>query len=421
MYCGDKQRSKVNICHTLMERGWIIYGYSPDESDPYTDYYAPASWGGVAEKNGYVLCVDVSSWQVSSYSEREIFEYCRPEYSFKADAKIEQLHRLAGDMAATEGEKAAALEAIERIKARAAEQEEKAESEKKLICKYPKFQCNPPHCNWHIEKNGGIVAKGNGAFQFSSLPYWVDPITEQPKDTWRAWELDEDQKKDLAKFQSFIKRLESIAAMKIGEGEDPEYEMIAVKKKKREFHSHELIIPFEQGFRVNGYFRLNRSFACNRNKGTVYVIKSISNDYVWGERLNGKLNKVLTGISAANSIGCKKDCFQEWFEKGYLSFVDIRPEIVEVETQKCVRKHMAKEMTGDDARADDVISGLTYTVSEDVDTRDGSRIFLVKIAEKLSKELYAEVNQYMRRLGGYYSRFKKAFLFRSNPSEKLGV
>ena len=51
---------KVMIAHKLMSMdGWKVYGYHADNSDPMTDYYDPASWDGVAEKNGYILCVDV--------------------------------------------------------------------------------------------------------------------------------------------------------------------------------------------------------------------------------------------------------------------------------------------------------------------------------------------------------------------------
>jgi hypothetical protein len=50
----------VMIAHKLMSmEGWKVYGYHADESDSMTDYYSPAYWNGIAEKNGYVLCVNV--------------------------------------------------------------------------------------------------------------------------------------------------------------------------------------------------------------------------------------------------------------------------------------------------------------------------------------------------------------------------
>ena len=56
----DYQSIKAKIAERLMTMdGWEVHGYKPDESDAMTDYWSPASWGGVAEKNGYILCVDV--------------------------------------------------------------------------------------------------------------------------------------------------------------------------------------------------------------------------------------------------------------------------------------------------------------------------------------------------------------------------
>jgi hypothetical protein len=37
-----------------------LYGYSPDQSEAMTDYYHPASWLGIAEKDGFVVVVDVA-------------------------------------------------------------------------------------------------------------------------------------------------------------------------------------------------------------------------------------------------------------------------------------------------------------------------------------------------------------------------
>ena len=41
--------------------------------------------------------------------------------------------------------------------------------------------------------------------------------------------------------------------------------------------------------------------------------------------------------------------------------------------------------------------------------------------EKLSHEEVIEVSNYINSLGGYYSKFKRAFLFRENPTEKLHI
>ncbi len=58
----ESQDVGVMIAHKLMEMdGWEVFGYHADESDSMTDYFSPAYWNGVATKNGYVLCVNLSS------------------------------------------------------------------------------------------------------------------------------------------------------------------------------------------------------------------------------------------------------------------------------------------------------------------------------------------------------------------------
>ena len=61
----------------------------------------------------------------------------------------------------------------------------------------------------------------------------------------------------------------------------------------------------------------------------------------------------------------------------------------------------------------------TFEVTEDTDTRDNSKIYLVKVAEKLSREEYLQMNKHIKSLGGYYSKFKHAFLFKDDPTEIL--
>ena len=64
-------------------------------------------------------------------------------------------------------------------------------------------------------------------------------------------------------------------------------------------------------------------------------------------------------------------------------------------------------------------TAYTYTITDDTDTRDNSKIWIVKINEKLSKDEYIAVNQQIKTIGGYYSKFKHGFLFKTEPSEAL--
>ena len=64
-------------------------------------------------------------------------------------------------------------------------------------------------------------------------------------------------------------------------------------------------------------------------------------------------------------------------------------------------------------------SGKPYTVEESQHTKTGEKIYLVKWLDKLSRENYIKLNEQIKNIGGYYSRFTHSFIFKSNPVELL--
>jgi len=60
---------------------------------------------------------------------------------------------------------------------------------------------------------------------------------------------------------------------------------------------------------------------------------------------------------------------------------------------------------------------LEYKVVEDVDTRDNSQIYVVRVVTKV--EDFSALREQMKGLGGYYSKFKKGFIFKSDPTKDL--
>lgn len=52
-------------------------------------------------------------------------------------------------------------------------------------------------------------------------------------------------------------------------------------------------------------------------------------------------------------------------------------------------------------------ASYTYKITKGEDTRDGSELWVVRIAETLDKTAYIEENKRMKERGGYYSKFKK--------------
>jgi hypothetical protein len=96
--------------------------------------------------------------------------------------------------------------------------------------------------------------------------------------------------------------------------------------------------------------------------------------------------------------------------------VKIVPKTARIKNKKSESK-VAKEATSENIN----FKNLHFEISEDVDTRNNEKIYCVKISEKLTREEYKQANEEMKARGGYYSRFKHAFIFKEDPSKLLGV
>lgn len=82
-------------------------------------------------------------------------------------------------------------------------------------------------------------------------------------------------------------------------------------------------------------------------------------------------------------------------------------------------KKANKKDTKQESEAIEQKSGYTYRITKGEDTRDGSELWLVRIEETLDREAYKAEATAMKERGGYYSKFRKAFIFRFDPSEIL--
>ena len=66
-------------------------------------------------------------------------------------------------------------------------------------------------------------------------------------------------------------------------------------------------------------------------------------------------------------------------------------------------------------------SCYTYKITRGQDTRDGSDLWIVRIAEELDRAGYIAENKAMKARGAYYSKFLHGFLFRFDPAVVLGM
>lgn len=453
---------KVMIALELMKRnGWKVYGFKGDTSDPMTDYYNPAYWDGIAEKNGYVLVVD------HSYPRKpeEIREYKNVGYSASAEIqkKIQKLKQMTVERGASEQEEASARVSIEKLLAK----QNGGETQRSYIVTgiRPGCMANPPRCNWHIEKDGVIIAKGNGLLKFSRVYnyFYHDNYREDMMEFKRKTEdeyisdytrhlychshyyhTEEEAKKgaeyhynEMArdeklfdKFNQFIGKLDTTAGGLMGNA-DYEYKKVKVTEYKMEYKA----VETDSGEIKEGQtLILKTNFNYGRNRGYVYRIHESHAQYADGQkryntvRLNRKLTKELTGASNSSNymFGCSKsEDIQKWIDKGCIAFCEIQEVKVPYEVEKVIKCSIKKSETATEeseaAENKSNSESYTYDIKEDVDTRDDSKIWVVKILERLDKAAYIAESKAMRDRGGYYSKFKKGFIFRFNPAEKLGI
>lgn len=452
------QDAKLAIMEELVNRGWTIYGYRPDRSDSMTDYYCPAYWDGVAEKNGYVLVIDHSR----SGEPVEIKEYVNPgTVDVSLYDKMTKLRAMTIENGATEGEAASARMRLEAIEKKLNEQTERAK-EYKVTGIIPGYMANPPRCNWHLEKDGTYILKGNGILKYSNLwdnyyqyesykedvDLYISNVNEWKKSRMRKstynWYKTEEEKaayfdrvenemknliSQLEAFRKFISKIDSAAGCRIGhEDETITYEKVTVTKYKTEIEA----VETTSGEIKDGQcFMLKSNFNYGHNKGQVFRIHETEyngNIYYHAYKLNKKLTKECTGSAdASNHWNTFGDKFTEWIEKGYIAFCELKevkkPYDVEKVVKKVVKNETAKETSSttgnENSDATDNKKSYTYDIKQDVDTRDNSTIWIVKVLESLDKSAYIALNKHMKELGAYYSKFKHGFLFKTDPTSLL--
>lgn len=451
------QDVSVMIAHRLMNmEGWKVYGYHADESDGMTDYYSPAYWDGIAEKNGYILCFNVG--REEKPQEIRQYNYDGKVTEYNTYEKIKKLQQMTVERGASEAEAETARNMIEKLQTK-----QKTDNEKYIVTgMIPGHLANPPRCNWHIEKDGVIVAKGNGLLKYAAVDdYYRYDRCLKDLNKWKAneekyiadfirdnmirWNDTEERSRESAlshieqlkkddaliqQFESFINKIDTTCGGLIGEGDGVIYEKVTVTEYKKEIKAVETT---NGSLRDGQCFILKSSFNYGRYKGLVYRIHEVGEEgkkYFTAYKLNGKLTKECHGKASQNNtwyIGTV-DTITKWIDKGAISWCKLQEVKTPYEVEKVVKKTLkaekkqAQKTTTELTKETSVdVDNLTFEVSEDTDTRTNEKIYLVKIVEKLSHEDYIKVNKYIKSLGGYYSRFKRAFLFRENPTEKFNV
>ena len=237
-----KQQARVNIAAALSAKGWRLYGFKENNSDWMTDYYDPADWSGIAEKNGVILVVDNATGRGAA---------CPDYYSNSAETsagnalninyeKIEKLQRMTTENGCTEAEAEAARKQLEKIREKAGSSSNKTY--------FPAHQGNPKGSGWHIEKNGEIIAKGRaGLLKIGGLYSWV--FNPEKIELNEDYQDREEHREEIQALRGLIEKIESAAAVKIGAGQEEKLQKVVeqVEKAGKELEKLENIERLEVG------------------------------------------------------------------------------------------------------------------------------------------------------------------------------
>lgn len=346
----DFREAKVLIAMELSKRGWEIFGFKPDESDSMTDYWSPANWDGIATKNGYIVVVDCSDYMVKWCSGKKDYHRSNSkenmELSFEVQSKIKKLEEIRQDRGASPAEEETAKKKIAMLLAKV---KENSDAGVDIEVFFPTFQANPPRMSWHVEKDGVIIAKGNGVAKFSDLYYFNEKEAKEElkqyandKESFR-YKQAENRLKLHKQFMTFINKIDTAAgSMLAKDGKGFVYENVVQTKYRTENKAVECAGDFKDG----QCFIVKRSLTGGVYSGYVYRIHEENlngKTFFTAYRLDKKLKKELTGrANPGNNFGYMSGAYLDrikgFFEKGILAYCEIQEVKTPYEVTKCVKK-----------------------------------------------------------------------------------
>ncbi|MFA1510036.1 hypothetical protein ACDN41_12470 [Priestia aryabhattai] len=366
----DKKDAKVAIMNSLKEKGWNIFGFKADQSDSMTDYFSPANWDGICEKDGYVLLVDIAKWDLSK-SGKEI-----TKKGYKVDhAKVSKLQATINDSAATEAEKQGAQLAIDRMKNKEVESTV-------VIEKYPTFKnVNPPRASWHIEKNGEIIAKGTGVFS-------VYEANDKAL-------MNEKVEKLVKRFEKAIKNNSQLVEV------EEEVKTVVTKPVEVDYTIEEAIEK-----EMATYLVIDKELTGGIYKNYVYKFFGARSygkgivKYIF-LRMDKKLKKTLNGMSnSANYVTFLQSNFNELLEKGCFHLAELK-EVEEI-TYKTVFKKVARKEEVKPMQEESLLESEVLEISsEQVEE-------VAQVEETTEREeLEAELKQVKSDINTHYQTFTR--------------
>lgn len=430
----DKQDSLIALMRGLQYRGWLIYGYNPDQSDSMTDYFHPASWDGIAVKNGYILVIDCYRGGSIGGS------YIHRSYDAKIQQKLQKLYALRDNHAASEGEKANAQAIIDSLSKKVVTEIMEESGQPEVT-----YQKNPGNAKWHIEKDGKIIDKGAGVFIFGNVDKYdrgESTYDYKRRDdnfhsyrTMEYYSTDEiwdkhyandimpdrnEAKKLLDKYVALLNKWDSHVVIKLGDG-DTDGLVQKTVEKKTVYHVAEISdTPTEYVQVGKGWTRYH-----GLEKGYIYKVKDEGYFKLTPKWITLKDGKGIKAYKPEPNKSTKRTFVHinenDFSEKNavYINLVqkeEITEELVWVRESKAKPKPTKQQTKKCDAPKKEIIvqdstedkfSKLIENghVKDFEHTRTGEMLKVLVVTEDLGKEGFIEFNKHMIKSGkGYYSR-----------------
>lgn len=396
MYYGDKREAKVKIMSKLVDAGWKVYGYTPDESDFMTDYYSPAHWSGIATKNGYVLLIDIAQYNLSD-SGREIRKYDNSNKKTVSNSRIQKLTAMMNDQASTENEKASCAVLIEK-------ELEKANIEPSYTVEeiYPTFSANPKGSTWHIEKDGQIIAKGKGVFSTNTYD-------------WENKEKSSAEQKE-EKINTFVERIEKV----LNDSDALQPVVIKVPVKVTKMVERDTTVVTSSDIKEGFTFIMKVGYTHGKNKGNKY---SYIKDGLFSKL--GKNNKPSKSFDKMWSMSVER--INELLGKGHIAVIEFE-EVTEYEEKTVFKKTARKQPKATSAiqiETTEEITAEKQPTEQPTQETQGATV-TVKLNEELNGiELYfsdipsVEIRDQLKSNGFRWSR--KGFWYAKQSEKTLSL
>jgi len=430
MYYGDKQTSLVNISSVLSHQDWKIYGFNEDQSDSQSDYFHPATWDGIAVKNGFVLVIwDNRGGTIGG-------DFIRESYDPKIAKRITKLQALADNHAASKGERDNALAMIEKFDKELVKTVTIKGSSPAIT-----YQGNPGNSKWHIEKDGAIIAKGTGVFGFSDVDLWRkktvtytkyedndidDYYWNIKKEDWeRVYKDRIDSNTESAallnKLFNLINKWNKLTQIKIGEDQEERLVKKTVTKKTIFFIQKDSSSK-TQYVRVGDKWKRFGGL----EKGLIYKIsddgKSIKkltrnwedfedgNFYTYKKEPNKSTKPKYVHFSQEDADNGDV-VFVELVEKSKVFSEEVFVKITTKKTRKPTKSSTTKKEVVDNKNLDFETMIENGNIEDFEHSKTKEILKVLKLEEKLSKDDFKAFLQYIKLNSvGYYSKFAKGFI-----------